>query len=101
MQLDIFIALGMCTSPSHVSSSLDFMATVNEILGLAYPNASFTVDSKSLLPLLDGRLPVWDPLLLLWLWIWLWLQGWLTADLVKIRNCAAQVNSSREKPLFD
>jgi hypothetical protein len=46
---------------SHVSSSLDFMATVNEILDLEYPEPSWTVDSKSLLPLLDGRLPLDSP----------------------------------------
>jgi arylsulfatase A len=40
---------------AHVSSSLDFMATVNEILGLEYPQPTWTVDSKSLLPLIDGR----------------------------------------------
>ena len=40
---------------AHVSSSLDFMATVNEILGLAYPKPAWAVDSKSLLPLIDGR----------------------------------------------
>jgi arylsulfatase A-like enzyme len=40
---------------SYVASSLDFMATVNEILGLEYPRKGWRVDSKSLLPLLDGR----------------------------------------------
>lgn len=39
----------------YVASSLDMMATVNEILGLEYPQEGWTVDSKSLLPLLDGR----------------------------------------------
>ena len=45
---------------SHVSSSLDFMATVNEIIGAQYPaaKANWTIDSKSLLPLLDGRQPL-------------------------------------------
>ena len=42
----------------HVTSSLDFMATVNDILGIPYPKPNFTVDSKSLLPLLDGRIPI-------------------------------------------
>lgn len=42
----------------HVTSSLDFMATVGEILGAEYPEPSFTVDSKSILPLLDGRAPM-------------------------------------------
>lgn len=39
----------------YVASSLDMMATVNDILGLEYPQKGWTVDSKSLLPLLDGR----------------------------------------------
>jgi hypothetical protein len=34
---------------------MDLMATVNEILGLEYPKPTWAVDSKSLLPLLDGR----------------------------------------------
>jgi len=46
---------------SHISSSLDLMATLNEILGLKYPNPHWTVDSKSLLPLLDGREPLDSP----------------------------------------
>lgn len=43
---------------SYVASSLDFMATVNDILGLEYPKPGWKVDSKSLLPLLDGRVPL-------------------------------------------
>eukprot|EP01047_Picozoa_sp_COSAG01_P022691 COSAG01_NODE_1357_length_10597_cov_2.476948_2_plen_139_part_00 len=43
---------------SYLASSLDFMATVSEILGVTYPKPSWTVDSQSLLPLLDGRLPL-------------------------------------------
>ena len=46
---------------SHISSSLDLMATLNDILGLEYPNPQWTVDSKSLLPLLDGREPLDSP----------------------------------------
>ena len=34
------------------------MATVNEILGIEYPKREWKVDSKSLLPLLDGRVPL-------------------------------------------
>ena len=41
---------------SYVASSLDFMATVNDVLGLEYPEPTWTVDSKSLLPLLRGEL---------------------------------------------
>lgn len=43
---------------TYLASSLDFMATVSEILGVEYPRPEWTVDSKSLLPLLDGRLPL-------------------------------------------
>ena len=40
---------------SHVASSLDFFATVSEILGVPHPRPEWRLDSKSLLPLLDGR----------------------------------------------
>lgn len=43
---------------SFMGSSLDFMATVNEILGTPYPKPTWALDSTSLLPLLDGRLPL-------------------------------------------
>ena len=45
---------------SYVASSLDFMATVNDILNLRYPEPTWTVDSKSLLPLLQGKLGALD-----------------------------------------
>lgn len=40
---------------AHISSSLDFFATVSEILGVPHPKPRWRMDSKSLLPLLDGR----------------------------------------------
>lgn len=43
---------------NHVASSLDFMATINDILNIEYPKSNWTVDSTSLLPLLDGRMPL-------------------------------------------
>lgn len=52
---------GVHRRTSHVTSSLDLMATLNDILGLDYPNPHWTVDSKSLLPLLDGRAPLDSP----------------------------------------
>lgn len=43
---------------SHLSSSLDFMATVTDILGLSYPQPTWALDSKSLLPILNGSAPL-------------------------------------------
>eukprot|EP00038_Savillea_parva_P010847 m.193237 g.193237 ORF g.193237 m.193237 type:complete len:584 (-) comp18878_c0_seq1:120-1871(-) len=46
---------------THLTSSLDFMATVNDIVGLPYPRPTWTVDSKSVLPILDGTEPLDSP----------------------------------------
>lgn len=43
---------------SYLASSLDLMATVNDILDIDYPKSNWTIDSQSLLPLLDGRIPI-------------------------------------------
>jgi hypothetical protein len=70
----------------HVTSSLDFMATVNEIIGVPYPKVSWTVDSKSVLPLLDGRCGAFSCTLCLPLSVYVCLQ-WLSMSVFNGYRC--------------